>query len=123
MRSKLLNFDLVGQVSTTVFHYPEESDRGAYLLALLVDLIFTEEDVDEYLGYLLAVERGEETLWLDGCEPLVLTVRPDGATIAFEMDKLRLPPRRYTLQEIRDALEDWRDYLRERAQEKEAQGG
>ena len=123
MRSKLLNFDLVGQISTTVFFCPEESDRGAYLLALLVDLIFTDEDVDEYLGYLISVERGEEIAWVGGPEPLVLTIRPDGADIEFEMDKLRPPPRRYTLKEIRDALEDWRDYLRERAQQKESQGG
>ena len=122
MRSELLNLDLVGRAFDTVLQYPEESDRGAYLLALLEDLIFTDEDVDEYLGYLSAVERGDEELWLDGSEPLVLTVRPEGASMAYEMDDVQFPPRRYTLQEIRDALEDWRDYLRGRAREKKAQG-
>ena len=123
MRSELLDLDLVGKAFNTVFDYAEDADRGAYLLALLEGLLHEEEEAKESLESLSAVERGEEDLWLDGCEPLILTVRADGATIAFEMDKLRLPPRHYTLKEIRDALEDWRDYLRERAQEKESQGG
>ena len=122
MRSDLLNLDQVGRASNTVFHHPEESDRGTYLLAFLEDMVFTQEESEKYLGYLSAVERGDETSWVGGPEPLVLTIRPDGATIAFEMDKLGPPPRRYTLQEVRDALEDWRDYLRERAREKKSQG-
>ena len=123
MQSDLLNLDQVGGASNAVFHYPEKTGRGEYLLAFLEDMIFSQEESEKYLGCLSAVERGDEASWVGGPEPLVLTIRPDGATIAFEMDKLRPPPRRYTLQEIRDALEDWRDYLRERTREKKAQGG
>ena len=47
-----------------------------------------------------------------------MRIHPNGATIVFDMADYELPPRHYTLQEVRDALEDWRDYLRERAQKK-----
>ena len=122
MRSKLLNLDVAEQAFDIVFRYAEDSGRDIYLLGYMKYCVFNDDDVHEYVEHLSAIERGEETLWTNGAEFLVLSLRPDGATIVFRMDDHELPPRHYTLKEIRDALEDWRDYLRERAQEKESQG-
>ena len=74
------------------------------------------------MGYISSVERGKESLCIDGAEPLCMRIRAEEATIVFEIDGNEFPPRRYTLQEIRDALEDWRDYLRKGAREKKSQG-
>ena len=122
MRSELLDLDLVDQAFDIVFYRTEESNRNIYLLAFLKYCIFDEDGIDKYMRHVSAAEEGEEAPYFDGAEPLVLTIRPDGATIVFDMDGYEFPPRRYTLQEIRDALEDWRDYLRERAREKKSQG-
>ena len=118
MRSELLDFDLVEQAPRIDLERTVQSNRNIYQLAFLKYCIFDEDGIDKYMRHVSAAEEGEETPYFDGAEPLVLTIRPDGATIVFDMDGYEFPPRRYTLKEIRDALEDWRDYLRERAQKK-----
>ena len=123
MRSKLLNLDLAEQAFDMVFRYAEDSNREIYLLSFLAYVIFTKERADRYVGYISSVEQGKENLSIGGAEPLCIRIHPYGATIVFDMADYELPPRHYTLQEVRDALEDWRDFLRERAREKEPQGG
>lgn len=93
--------------------------RAGQLAGLLNAMHHGRARTLELLARLDALERGEVEVVEDGGNDVALTARREGAEVVnnvFPDD----PPARFTLQEVKDALLDWRDVLEEKIARREA---